>query len=372
MRVLCIASDILGNRTFGAQLVGALGRVPDVELDVVRLGPEDMDRLAGRLLSRLAGPLRVRSVLLELLGDREPADFDALVLGFWEAAAALPEWSRRLPAALAMDLVPSLAMELSLARTDSAIRRTVKSTAWRVYDSRFRGAISNVDVLMPMCRWVADGAEGSYGTGALPSRITYVPLDLDVWTPAPRVRSGLPRLLFVGNEFRRKGGELLFEIFERHLTGLAELTIASNDPVLSTIAIPDGVKVLRGRSREALLEEYRGADLLILPTRWDILPNVIAEAMSTGLPVIASRVGGIPELVHPGISGELMAFDASADEWGARVRELIDDRELLEALGLGARSIAEELLGLPRFRQVVRDSVDDLRRVGASLPGRLQ
>ena len=363
MRVLCIASDILGNRTFGTQLVDALKRVPDVKLDVVRLGPKDMTRSGHRILTRFAAPLRVRSVLRELLDDREPSDYDAVVLGFWEAAAALPEWSRALPTALAMDLVPALALELSLARTGSALRRTVKSTAWRVYDHRVRAALPFVDALLPLCRWVADGAERSYGTSALPSRVTYVPLDLDKWTPAPRALTGLPKLLFVGNEFQRKGGDLLLEVFERHLTGVATLTIASNDPLLSHARLPEGVRVLRGRSREQLLLEYRASDLFVLPTRWDIIPNVLAESMATGLPIVASSVGGIPELVRPGISGELMPFDASADEWGAVVRELVTDRARLNVLSRGARRLAEDMLGLPRFRQVVRETLDDLRQL---------
>lgn len=364
--MLCIASDILGNRTFGAQLVDALQRVPDVELDVVRVGPGDMARSGGRILTRFAAPLMVRSVLRELLDDREPGEYDAVVMGFWEAAAALPEWSRALPAALVVDLVPALALELSLARTGSAIRRTVKSTAWRVYDQRFRAALPDVDVLLPMCQWVAEGAERWYGTGTLPTRVTYVPLDLDEWTPAPRARSGLPKLLFVGNEFQRKGGDLLFEAYERHLVGVATLTVASNDPVLWRTRIPDGVRVLRGRSRQELMKEYRAADLFVLPTRWDIIPNVLAESMATGLPVLASTVGGIPELVQPAVSGELMPFDASADEWGTRLRELVLDRARLTALSRGARRLAEERLGLPRFRRIVRDTLDDLRLVGSA------
>jgi glycosyltransferase involved in cell wall biosynthesis len=66
------------------------------------------------------------------------------------------------------------------------------------------------------------------------------------------------------------------------------------------------------KSREELLSEMERASLLVLPTFEDNCPMVVLEAMAVGLPVIASRVGGVPDLITNGKTG--MMFDPSAPE----------------------------------------------------------
>jgi glycosyltransferase involved in cell wall biosynthesis len=73
---------------------------------------------------------------------------------------------------------------------------------------------------------------------------------------------------------------------------------------------------------EELAEVYAAADLLITPSRADNFPNVIGEALSCGLPVIGSRVGGIPEMIEEGKTGYLFPVGSSDELTRAVLRYL--------------------------------------------------
>jgi glycosyltransferase involved in cell wall biosynthesis len=66
----------------------------------------------------------------------------------------------------------------------------------------------------------------------------------------------------------------------------------------------DRVEILGERGDVA--EQLCNADAFVLPSRWEGLPYSILEAMAAGLPVVASRVGGVPELVVDGVTGFLV------------------------------------------------------------------
>jgi glycosyltransferase involved in cell wall biosynthesis len=85
--------------------------------------------------------------------------------------------------------------------------------------------------------------------------------------------------------------------------------------------LQDRVKFL-GTLRD-LRPLYHAADGFVLPSRREGLPNVIMEALASGLPVVASRVGGVPELVHEGESGILVP-PRDAEALAAAMRRLMD------------------------------------------------
>jgi glycosyltransferase involved in cell wall biosynthesis len=81
------------------------------------------------------------------------------------------------------------------------------------------------------------------------------------------------------------------------------------------------------------------ACLLVLSSRYEALPNVVLEAMAAGLPVAATRVGGLPELVIPGRTGWLVP-PGDAPALAAAMGQALGDADLREALGRTGREIA--------------------------------
>lgn len=87
-----------------------------------------------------------------------------------------------------------------------------------------------------------------------------------------------------------------------------------------------------------ILERMAGADAFLLPSKWEGMPMTIIEAMGTGLPVIAARVGGVPDMVSDGESGLLIA--PTAEALAQAVERLIKDERLRERLGTQAKQDA--------------------------------
>ena len=93
----------------------------------------------------------------------------------------------------------------------------------------------------------------------------------------------------------------------------------------------DGCELLGTLLPEELAHWYRAADLLVLPSHSEGSPLVVMEALSCGTPVLATRVGGVPELIEPGRSGELvnpMQPEMLAEKLG----ELLEAPAILEGM----------------------------------------
>ena len=116
---------------------------------------------------------------------------------------------------------------------------------------------------------------------------------------------------------------------------------------------------------------YSAMDVFVFPSRLEALGSAILEAMSFGLPVVAARTGGIPEVVRPGVNGELFASgDVAACL--CHVIEIAGDDALRERLSVGARATAASRsldAGVAQYmavyEQVAGASRPASRRIGA-------
>jgi glycosyltransferase involved in cell wall biosynthesis len=101
-----------------------------------------------------------------------------------------------------------------------------------------------------------------------------------------------------------------------------------------------GVELLGHTSRERLAELLAGTAALVLPSAQENAPMVIAEAMAAGVPVVATRVGGIPDMIRDGETG-LLYEAGDVDALTSCLRRLLEDAALREQLGQTARLWAQ-------------------------------
>lgn len=110
-------------------------------------------------------------------------------------------------------------------------------------------------------------------------------------------------------------------------------------------ALSQGVHCHAFVTKDELLAHYHRADICVVPSRWDNSPNTVYEAMAAGKPVVASRVGGIPEIVEDGVTGLLVEPGDSQQLADALVR-LLQDEQARRAMGERGRERIQKLAGL--------------------------
>jgi glycosyltransferase involved in cell wall biosynthesis len=84
---------------------------------------------------------------------------------------------------------------------------------------------------------------------------------------------------------------------------------------------------------------YSAADLYVFPTRADNLPLVLIESMACGTPMVSFKVGGVPDLLRPGITGYL-AEPENPEDFCNGIVQLLEDESLRSHMGEQCRSIA--------------------------------
>ena len=174
--------------------------------------------------------------------------------------------------------------------------------------------------------------------------------------PSPHPVQGKFKILFVGRHIERKGIRYLIEAakylprdqFEIRIVGVGDLT-EELKKLASESATPNSAEIIfTGKlSPEALANEYRTANAFTLPAIVDSkgdtegLGVVLIEAMELGLPIVASNVGGIPDVVVNGVSGILVP-EKDPQALASAYKRLAAEPELVKQLLAGSRKrIAE-------------------------------
>jgi glycosyltransferase involved in cell wall biosynthesis len=185
--------------------------------------------------------------------------------------------------------------------------------------------------------------------GTVPSLHTvYHGLDTQLFKPIARDATKLPRLIAVGRHVEKKGFDLLItalRILRKRGLTLHCRIIGEGGPVTSALSqliassgLSEQVTLDPPEPHAQLRQSYAEADIFVLPCRIDDsgdrdgIPNVLAEAMATGLAVISTNVSGIPEIVRNGSNGLLVAPDDAAALADA-IAQLVTDQGLRAQLG---------------------------------------
>lgn len=176
--------------------------------------------------------------------------------------------------------------------------------------------------------------------GVAPERLHVLPHGVDdrFFSPGPRgPRGEALRLLLVGKTERDH--DLAIEVMNGLPPGTAELRVMTAPEHHARYRAARNVTVLPRLDDDALVGEYRQADLLFMPMLDCTANNVVLEAMACGTPVMINRVGGIPEYVDAGSNFILDGRDP--DAWRDRLARLAGDRGTLEQRRPAVRAWAE-------------------------------
>jgi glycosyltransferase involved in cell wall biosynthesis len=187
-------------------------------------------------------------------------------------------------------------------------------------------------------------------------------------------RAGYPlRILTVGRLVAVKGHSILLDAFARLLADNvdATLTIVGDGPLRSELeevakrlGIDDRVRLAGRIGQDDLLAYYEAADVFVLTSLAEGIPVVLMEAMATQLPVVASDITGIPELIRDGQEGILVPA-ACADRFAEALAALAQDPERRARMGRAARRRVEEEFELRRSAEELCAVMREFAALGA-------
>ncbi|MGH2514138.1 MAG: glycosyltransferase family 4 protein, partial [Ktedonobacterales bacterium] len=301
---------------------------------------ERVPALPARLKGAVRGALQVHAGLGRSslpFGFRAAAPaYDAVLFNSQSLCLTTRDYLRRVPAVIVTDVTPRQLEEM---RPHYGRSRHSAPALMRLKESMYRDIFSSARVIAPCSQWVKNSLMSDYGVPE--EAIVVVPHGVDVWQwkpPAAGVRAaslvasgGKPRILFVGGDFQRKGGDLLLDWFLERGHETCELHLVTRTPPEPLPRVPGlhlytGLETNDGR----LVQLYEQCHVFVLPTLADCFGVASIEAMATGLPVITTAVGGVPEIVDDGEQGFLIQPGDGAS-LADRIERLVGDESLRKA-----------------------------------------
>ncbi len=321
---------------------------------------------------RLPGPLRSRAIVVREAAPvmQEVGSLDAVMFHAFEpyVQSVLRYGKTQKPLVVWSQDNPPLSGQVSEPKYGGVHARSERRRRLRYQFDRW--CVSRTGLFVPFSKWAGDILISDCGVPAEKVKPIHVGLDLELWPYVPQnvPLNGAPRpqILFVGGDFERKGGDLLLKVYMERFASSADLHLVTKQP---PPGLPPNVQVYTdlGPNNPCLRALYAQADLFVLPTRADVSSWVALEAMATGRPVIATRMGGIPDIVREGETGFLIDPDDSA-ALAATMQTLLSDFSLRRRMGVEGRAVVESdfsaAVSVPRILNAMKQAVD-----AKALPG---
>jgi len=219
------------------------------------------------------------------------------------------------------------------------------------------------DALIAVSKYTVDELTDLYGIEEEKIHVIYNGVDIDKFKPRPdrmelRREFGLEEdkkvVLFVGRLYHRKGLEILLRSIPPVLEEFSDVKFAisgtgfkQKEESLRSLAkelnIEDHVKFLGYVPDEQLPSLYSASDIFVLPAIYENFPFAILEAQATALPVISTKVGGIPEFLVDNENG-FVIDPGDSIQLTQKVLTLLQNPKLAEKMGTRGRELIEEKL----------------------------
>jgi len=194
-------------------------------------------------------------------------------------------------------------------------------------------------------------------------------VDTDQFSPLTSATHRVPTVLSVSRLIERKGLQLLLPALARLKQDGVQfrLLVAGDGPLRAALeaqtadlGLAECTEFLGLQSRDELPDIYRQADVFCLPSLSEGMANVVLEALATGLPIVASDVPGMAELVEEGANGFVVEAGRS-DALVEPLRTLLCDEGMRRRLGEASRR-RSELFTWREMAQRYLSLYDDIRQ----------
>jgi len=239
------------------------------------------------------------------------------------------------------------------------IRVAERHCRWHLWADRL--TTRWVDRYVCVSRSVAEFSAAKAGLAA--ERLVVIPNGVDLGqfaSPSPEgvddleIAAGRRLVTFIGRLDRQKGVRWLLETAAQWLPRLPNCDLVlvgrgSNRPALEQFAMDCGIgpRVHFLGWRPDTPRILAASDLLVLPSRWEGMPNVVLEAMASGLPVLATDVEGVRELLGENADAQMVAY-GDTPGFVDKVVRLLSDRGLADRLARENRRRIERMFSIER------------------------
>ena len=338
-RVGFVLEQTLGHITHSANLRALLEPDPSIDAE---FAPVDYDvngwpsHVPGYGNWTVRAGIRSRRAIRRL---RSGGPLDALFIHTQVPAILIPDVVSRIPTVVSLDATPIQYDELGAHYGHDTSNRHVEGLKWKANRSCFRRAA----LIVTWAEWTKAGLVDRYEVPA--DKVVVIPpgVDRERWAApgARRATDGPVRILFVGGDLARKGGNNLLDAVRRlRGEGLdieVDLVTRDDSPAAPGVTVHHGL----GPNSADLVALYRQADIFCLPTFGDCLPMVLSEAGAAGLPLVSTDVGAISEIVKHEETGLLVPV-GDDEALTAALRRLATDAELRRRLGERAERLVHD------------------------------
>lgn len=265
---------------------------------------------------------------------------------------------------LSLDLMakyPSV-VSLDMTTTQAAWEQTDPSFMWTYRPNIWLGkkVFQAAKGIITRSEWGRQSVINDYNIEPEKVKVIYPGVDINKLTPGEKKPDSKKpfNILFIGTDFERKGGEDVVAVFLDRFADKAELHLVTKAPIKYQHPHIHIHKNVQAYSPD-WLKLYHQADVFIMPTHFEGFGWVFLEAMAAGLPVIATDINAIPEMVTHGETGFLIQ-PGDRTNLAHHLEYLIDNPSLAQSMGAKGRLKVEKSFNAPLHCQTLANMFEKI------------
>jgi glycosyltransferase involved in cell wall biosynthesis len=228
----------------------------------------------------------------------------------------------------------------------------------------------NAGLCRAVITWSEWAKKGYVQDGVDPSKIFVIPPSFE--QVFDRKQHEEKNILFIGRDYVRKGGHIALEAFEALKEDFPNVQLLyvgkiEDTKITKRIKGNNRIRYFPSVSRSVLENEiFPISDLFFLPTRADAFAISVVEAMSRGIPVVASNLGALPEILENDISG-LLSPPNDLSSFTRNIAKLLGNANRMKRMGEAVRKRVGLLFGIERTNRSLRQVYEKSLNLGTKL-----